>query len=172
MKKSLFSLLFILFGVQALHAGGVKVVPLEGAWEFRQVGKEEWLPATVPGTVHTDLLANGQIPDPFAYGSESQLQWIGKSDWEYRLRFDIPRRVFRFEHIELLFDGIDTYADIYLNDSLILSPSNMFREWVLEVKPLLRQAQNELRIVFFSPIKMAMKPLPRASGLIVHWGFG
>lgn len=53
-------------------------------WEFRQAGNENWLPATVPGTVHTDLLANKVIEDPYYRLNEKQLQWIDKADWEYR----------------------------------------------------------------------------------------
>lgn len=155
MKKIFLAWTFVCCGILMSFGAGVKKVPLAGDWEFRQVGKEDWHPATIPGTVHTDLLANGLIPDPFSNGSEAQLQWIGESDWEYRLRFDIPRRVFRFEHIELVFDGLDTYADIYLNDSLIGSPGNMFTSWTRDVKAVLRQVQNELRLVFHSPIKKA-----------------
>lgn len=156
MKKPLLLLTHLIFFFQIGWAGGVKLVPMDGHWEFRQLNQGEWLPATVPGTVHTDLLANGLIPDPFAAGSEAQLQWIGEADWEYRLVFDIPRRVFRFDHIDLLLDGIDTYADVFLNDSLILSPHNMFLSWSSSVKSLLRETGNELRLVLYSPIKKAV----------------
>src|ERR1035438_6876183 len=70
------------------------VLALDHGWEFRQVtaGAQEaesgWLPATVPGDVHLDLLANKKIPDPFFRDNESKLQWIENESWEYRLNFD------------------------------------------------------------------------------------
>ncbi|MEZ4983030.1 MAG: hypothetical protein R2769_15890 [Saprospiraceae bacterium] len=58
---------------------------LNGEWKFRKVGDEKWMPATVPGTVHTDLYDNGVIENPFYRTNESKLQWIDKEDWEYQL---------------------------------------------------------------------------------------
>ena len=57
---------------------------LTGAWQFRQAGTDEWLPATVPGGVHTDLLALGRIPDPFVGDNERRVAWVAKADWAYR----------------------------------------------------------------------------------------
>ncbi len=65
----------------------MKIQSLAGAWEFRQVGTEEWLPASVPGGVHTDLLALGRIPDPFVADNEKRVQWVAESDWVYRYQF-------------------------------------------------------------------------------------
>ena len=57
------------------------VIELDSGWQFREAGSEgEWLPATVPGTVHTDLLAAGKIPDPFYGDNEKDLQWIGEKE--------------------------------------------------------------------------------------------
>ena len=61
--------------------------PLTGKWQFQQVGKEEWLPANVPGSVHTDLMAIGRIPDPFVADNEKRVQWVAESDWVYRTSF-------------------------------------------------------------------------------------
>ena len=63
---------------------------LSGAWEFRQAGTEEWLPAAVPGGVHTDLLALGRIPDPFVGDNEKRVMWVAEADWEYRRSFLSP----------------------------------------------------------------------------------
>ena len=65
----------------------MNVQTLTGAWHFRQVGTEEWLAATVPGGVHTDLLALGRIPDPFVGDNEKHVQWVAEADWEYRYQF-------------------------------------------------------------------------------------
>lgn len=65
---------------------------LNSGWKFRQRDSGAWLPATVPGTVHTDLLANGKIEDPFYRTNELQLQWIDKKDWEYRTEFSFRKQ--------------------------------------------------------------------------------
>ena len=60
----------------------MKVQSLVEDWEFRQTGTQNWLPATVPGGVHTDLLNLGKIPDPFVADNEKHVQWVAESDWE------------------------------------------------------------------------------------------
>ena len=80
----------------------MKVQSLAGAWEFRQAGAEEWLPASVPGGVHTDLLALGRIPDPFVSDNEKRVQWVAEADWEYRYRFVAESKLLRQPHIWLV----------------------------------------------------------------------
>ena len=83
---------------------------ISGPWQFREAGTGDWLPATVPGTVHTDLLANKKIPDPFYRTNERDLQWIDKKDWEYQTTFDMDAATLAQRHIELCFAGLDTYC--------------------------------------------------------------
>ncbi|SMO52427.1 beta-mannosidase [Solitalea koreensis] len=131
-------------------------INLNTAWKFKQVDKQEWLPATVPGTVHTDLLANKQIPDPFFRNNEKEVQWVEKKDWVYETSFKADNLMARYDNIDLSFDGLDTYADVFLNDSLILRSDNMFVGHTLEVKHFLKPGDNKLRIVFHSPINYVM----------------
>src|SRR5277367_3080913 len=81
---------------------------LPAVWKFREAGTDAWLAATVPGTVHTDLLAAGKIPDPFYRTNERDLQWIDKKDWEYQTTLDIDAATLAHDHIELCFAGLDT----------------------------------------------------------------
>ncbi len=127
-------------------------------WRFRQVSKTEWYPATVPGCVHTDLLANQLIDDPFYRDNESKLQWIEGEDWEYRTTFRFDGKLMASQHIDLVCDGLDTFATIYLNDEKILTTDNMFRTWRVDVKTFLRAGDNELRIVFESATEK-IKPI-------------
>ena len=106
-------------------------------WQFRQTGTNNWLPATVPGCVHTDLLNNGKIDDPYFGNNEQKLQWIEKENWEYLSSFNLDENILENQRIELVFEGLDTYAKVYLNDSLLLSADNMFREWTINCKPYL-----------------------------------
>ena len=133
---------------------------LDKGWEFRQIVAEtqdngEWLPATVPGDVHLDLLANKKIPDPFFRDNEAKLQWIENASWEYRVSFDVTPELLGRSNVDLVFDGIDAAAQVFINDAPVLDANNMFRIWRVPVKAHLRTGKNLLRIVFPSPIQAA-----------------
>ena len=126
-------------------------------WTFNQLGENQWLPATVPGTVHTDLLDNDKIEDPFYRLNELDLQWIDKVDWEYKTTFLVDKEILGKDVVELDFKGLDTYAEVSLNGTNILSADNMFREWNADVKDLLKEGENEIHILFKSPIVEGLK---------------
>ncbi|WP_203532632.1 beta-mannosidase [Draconibacterium halophilum] len=126
-------------------------------WTFNQVGEDEWLPATVPGTVHTDLLANEKIEDPFYRLNELDQQWIDKTDWEYKSTFMVDKSFLKRDKVVIDFEGLDTYADVFVNGEKVLSADNMFREWQIDVKNLLKEGENEMHIVFRSPIKEGLE---------------
>lgn len=145
------SLLFILL-IPASLLSQVNEITLTSNWKFRKVGESAWLNATVPGTVHTDLLSNKKIKDPFSPGAEQKLKWIEEADWEYETTFPCDPKTLTKQNAELHFEGLDTYAKVYLNDSLILQANNMFRSWTIEIKRHLR-SQNKLKIVFTSAVR-------------------
>jgi beta-mannosidase len=130
---------------------------IERNWTFRQVGENDWLPADVPGTVHTDLLANKKIEDPFYRMNEHNLQWIDKVDWEYKTKFSVTKNLLHYDKIEIGFKGLDTYADVFVNGKKMLAADNMFREWKIDVKKVLKEGENELHIVLRSPINEGIK---------------
>lgn len=158
------SLLVASFVYTSAHAqtGARTRVVLNSGWTFREVGKGEWRRAKVPGSVHTDLLANKLIEDPFYRDNEPKLQWIGKTDWEYRTTFDVPAATLARRHVELVFDGLDTYATVFVNDRPVLEADNMFRTWRVDARPSLKVGSNTLRVVFRSPIN---EILPRMKTL-------
>ncbi|HSC37744.1 MAG TPA: glycoside hydrolase family 2 protein, partial [Chitinophagaceae bacterium] len=123
---------------------------LASGWQFREQDEAAWHPARVPGEVHTDLLANKIIPDPFYRDNEKKLQWIEKEDWEYRTSFSVPAALLGKKQLDLVFDGLDTYADVYLNGKLVLNADNMFRQWKVAVKDKLIAGKNILFIHFRS----------------------
>jgi beta-mannosidase len=165
--RSLVATAFYLFG--CLLFGSLVVLPLEAAepssrnldsgWQFRAVANtdrsdvKEWHPAQVPGVVQTDLLHNNLIPDPFDRDNEFRLQWIGLADWEYQTTFQVDAAALAHEHVDLVFDGLDTFADAYLNDQAVLHADNMFRHWRIPAKTVLKTGPNTLRIVFHSAIE-------------------
>jgi beta-mannosidase len=124
---------------------------LNGAWQVSQTGKDDWIPASVPGCVHTDLLAAGKIPDPFYRDNEKMVQWVGDSDWTYRRTFDVPEDVLKNDRVLLRCEGLDTLARISLNGNEIGRADNMFRLWEFDVKPFLRAGENAIEVTFESP---------------------
>lgn len=154
--------------IAALAAGAAQAAPLDAralhqGWEFRLVPGDpeaaahpaatQWHAAQVPGHVHTDLLAAKLIDDPYVGAREAQLQWIGLAQWEYRSRFDVEAATLKRAHNELVFDGLDTFATVYLNGKPLLKADNSFRTWRASAQGRLRERGNELRIVFDSPIR-------------------
>lgn len=128
----------------------------------RDLSRENWMlktgndlhfkfyPAKVPGTVHTDLLANKIISDPFFGENEKQLQWIEKNDWLYTMDFNVSKAELANENCILQFDGLDTYAEVSLNGTKIITADNMFRIWKADVKKLLKVGKNMLHVQFHS----------------------
>ena len=162
----LLSVIICFSGCKLSHTGGVKITGLSNNWQFRQVGQKEWLPAIVPGTVHTDLYNNRKIEDPYYRLNELDMQWIDKTDWEYRTSFEADESLLRHNRIELEFKGLDTYAEVSVNGRLVLKADNMFREWKADVKSTLKKGQNELVIVFRSPIIEGIKKYD-ANGYVI-----
>ncbi|MCH5232386.1 MAG: glycoside hydrolase family 2 protein [Muribaculaceae bacterium] len=161
-------LLFLLF----FSLSGLALVnkqDLGGKWQFKSNRDSKFREATVPGTVHTDLLNLGEIPDPFIEQNERLVQWIDKEDWIYETTFEIDDETFNRENIVLNFEGIDNYGDVWLNDSLILNANNMFREWEVPVKGIVNNGQNKLRVYLHSPIKVDM---PKYDALPFHYEAG
>ena len=138
------------------------VLNLDHGWQFRQVAAGQaaengWLPATVPGDVHLDLMANKKIPDPFYRDNEARLQWIEKESWEYKLNFDVTAALLSRSNVDLVFDGLDAASEVYLNGAKVLEANNMFRVWRVPAKAHLHPGKNELRVLFPSPDTAAEK---------------
>ncbi len=130
---------------------------LSGGWSFRLAGTTAWHPAQVPGEVHTDLLRNGLIPDPYRNFNADSVQWIEDKDWEYTCTIHADAALLMNEHIDLVFKGLDTFAEVWLNDSLLGRANNMFRTWEWPVKELLKPGENTLKVIFRSAVREGMK---------------
>jgi len=124
---------------------------LNGNWQVSQTGKSDWIPATVPGCVHTDLLAAGKIPDPFYRDNEKDVQWVGESDWIYQRTFTVPDEVLKNDRVLLRCEGLDTLATIKINGQEIGRSDNMFRLWEFDAKPILHAGENTIEVSFESP---------------------
>lgn len=122
-------------------------------WQFKQARLSNWHAAKVPGVVQTDLMANDMLPDPFYRLNEKEVQWVDKEDWEYKTTFQLTPKMLEQQHIVMNLEGLDTYADVYINDSLVLRANNMFRTWNIPVTKLVKTDMNTLRVFFHSPLK-------------------
>ncbi|MGM0484697.1 MAG: beta-mannosidase [Candidatus Krumholzibacteriota bacterium] len=127
---------------------GVIRIDLARGWSFRRAGGKNELPAEVPGCVHTDLLAAGLIPDPFIGTNHLELRWIESESWEYLTEFEAGPALCGKEHIYMFFEGLDTFADVYLNGRLLLKADNMFRRWRADCSEIIVAGKNRLRVVF------------------------
>jgi len=158
---------------------------LEGIWRFRQAGTVPWLAANVPGGVHTDLLALGRIPDPFFGDNELKVQWVGESDWEYRKTFRAYPKLLAESNIFLVCGGLDTLAEVSLNGKMLGKTDNQFRAYRFDVTGILKNGENELAVLFRSPLafiraRQEERPLigggdipggPHLRKAPYHWGW-
>ncbi|HTR43059.1 MAG TPA: glycoside hydrolase family 2 protein [Pseudomonadales bacterium] len=130
---------------------------LNGVWSVSEADKPEWLEATVPGCAHTDLMAAGKIPDPFYRENEEAVQWVGKSNWIYKRTFTVSDDVLKNDRVLLRCEGLDTLTTITINGQQIGKTDNMFRLWEFDVKPVLKNGNNEIQIQFDSPYPVMEK---------------
>jgi len=122
-------------------------------WTFNKQNETKKHKATIPGTVHTDLFQNQLIPDPFFGNNEKQLQWIENENWEYETHFTLSESELKNQNIDLEFEGLDTYATVYLNGKVVLEADNMFRKWSISAKSYLKIGSNHLKVVFHSAVQ-------------------
>jgi beta-mannosidase len=136
---------------------------LHTGWQLREIDpalsdadhlatQEGWLPASVPGTVYQDLIAQGRIPDPFLGCNEANVQWVAERDWLYRLDFDF-NDADRRETMTLAFEGLDTFAQVWLNGERVLVSDNMFVPARVDVTQRLRTGANTLCLRFDSALR-------------------
>lgn len=150
--KRLIIFIFILVSANAIAVERT----LHDSWRFRQGSSEIWHPAEVPGCVHLDLMRERMIEDPFFRLNERGVQWVDKEDWMYETRFTPSAGELSSDSQELVFYGLDTYADVYLNHQRIAETDNMHRTWRCDVKGIMKEGENLLEVYFHSPIKRNM----------------
>ena len=106
------------------------------------------VPASVPGCVHTDLLGAGLVPDPYLDRNELGLEWIGRSTWSYSTTFAADPA--GGERSDLVFEGLDTVAEVRVNGTVVARTANMNRTYRVDVRDALRAGDNELTVEFGS----------------------
>jgi len=141
-----------------------KVVELDSDycdWYFSIGKNKKQYMAIVPGSNINDLICNKIIPNPYIDNNISQHQWIEDSTFTYVTAFDLEvRNEFKYE---IIFEGLDTYAEVYLNNELAIKGNNMFVSYQKDITTLLRDGTNLLKIVFKSAIEVGKQKAKRAS---------
>ena len=122
-------------------------------WVMHSTNDPDPIPAVVPGSVYNDYLLNGKMEDPYFRDNEMKALQLMEQDFVYETVFTPDPELFRSERIVLEFLGIDTVADVFLNGVLLGHVENMHRTWRFEVKELLLEGENTLRVVLYSPTK-------------------
>ena len=102
----------------------------------------------VPSVIQADMYENGLIPHPYKSNVEPQLLWIPQHEWVYSLDFRAEDYILREDVIELVFEGLDTYADVWFNGEKIIHSDNMFRTYSYDVKDLIKE-NNKIKIKFY-----------------------
>lgn len=121
-------------------------------WEFFHPLRKEWVKAEKSGSVQEILISKGELPDPFVGMNENKFDWIENYEWEYRSIFSSDSIDITKNKIELQLPWVDTYAKIYLNDSLILETSNSFLPYFIQIKKRIKKGNNLIKVVFTPPI--------------------
>ncbi|KAM5540332.1 hypothetical protein V8D89_005790 [Ganoderma adspersum] len=136
------------------------VMELHDGWTFTQVGGSEvvkdgeWLPVrNFPTTVHVELLEHKKIPDPFVGLHEWDVQWIGEVDWAFKTSLTASEAEVAAENVDLVFDGLDTFAVVELNGRKILETENQFIGHRVPVKQYLQAGENTLLLTFSSAFR-------------------
>lgn len=126
---------------------------LNGVWQMQQDGWEEWIPASVPGSVYNDLLKAGRMEDPYWRANETKALALMEYDYHYRRSFRVEKELLAHDEVVLFCAGLDTLAEIRINGQVIGTADNMHREWEYPVKSYLAEGENEIQITFSSPTR-------------------
>ncbi|WP_337103697.1 beta-mannosidase [Paenibacillus sp. YIM B09110] len=123
---------------------------LDGTWQLTHERSHEAYRAQVPGFVQRDLALAGVVPDENDPLFESKVEWIEHDDWEYRRKFSLSEEMLQSDALDLLFEGIDTYASVTLNGVEIGKTELMFVPYRFGIKGVAK-LENELVVSISSP---------------------
>ncbi|HEX3054468.1 MAG TPA: glycoside hydrolase family 2 protein [Aggregatilineaceae bacterium] len=143
-------------------------ISLSGEWELYRAGENQSIRAVVPGCVHLDLLRAKQIEDPFYDDNESDLLWIGETDWTYTRRFRVTAEFLQQPTILVRCHGLDTLAAVEINGIAVGKADNMFRVWEFDVKRLLQVGENTISVRFDAPMPY-LRAKEAETGVLPGW---
>ncbi len=130
---------------------------LNGAWKMKRTDENDWLEASVPGSVYNDLLNAGKMKDPFYRDNEYEVLALSGYDYEYKRTFPVDGDVLEHDEVLLRCEGLDTLCELFINGENILNANNMHRTYEVDIKDIITPGENEIRIVFRSPVEYGLK---------------
>ncbi len=139
----------------------MELISLDGEWTLTQEERNINIPIEVPESVFEALLINQKIEDPFYGENESKVAWVYNSDWKFEKEFVINAEFLECKNILLRFKGIDTIAEIYLNNELLGHTNNMFVSYDIDVKSKLKEGINKLKVIIKSPTNYALEEIKK-----------
>ncbi|MBM3473338.1 MAG: hypothetical protein FJX75_08735 [Armatimonadetes bacterium] len=157
----------------------MKTISLDGKWAVRPeafdcagvaglarvlAARDGWLDATVPGEVHLDLMRAGQMPDPVIGANAPDCRWPETRSWWFRVEFEVRPDFLPYERQQLVFDGLDLYAQVFVNGELIGEAANAFVPAVFDAKPYLVEGPNELVVRLTAGSELAADATPAGQG--------
>ena len=146
--RILVALSVIMLLAECTHRQPVVEQPLTQGWMLTGDTLINKLSVTVPSVVQQNLYDAGLIPHPYLGTLENDLLWISDHPWTYSLDFNVDANLLNKDVVELVFEGIDTYAEVRLNGEKLFDADNQFRIWKKDVKPLLKPKNNHLEVSF------------------------
>jgi beta-mannosidase len=151
------TVLVVLFLLKALTVSySAEIANLSGEWTVSEAtGKYANLKATVPGGIYTDLMNNKIIGDIFYGNNDTETRWVAEASWTYKREFLVDDGLLNHNTVNLVFEGLDTFSTILINNVEIGTSQNMFVRYIFDVKEVLQSGNNTIEVRFASPIKMA-----------------
>jgi beta-mannosidase len=151
------TVLVVLFLLKALTVSySAEIANLSGEWTVSEAtGKYANLKATVPGGIYTDLMNNKIIGDIFYGNNDTETRWVAEASWTYKREFLVDDALLNHNTVNLVFEGLDTFSTILINNVEIGTSQNMFVRYIFDVKEVLQSGNNTIEVRFASPIKMA-----------------
>ena len=130
---------------------------LEGVWTLVIEERELHIPITIPGDDHSALIKAGVIGDPYDRQNELDVQWVGRTSSVMHHTFSCTAELAALPQVTLDLESVDTFADVYLNETFIGSCSNMFRSYRFVIHDILKEGVNVLSFSFRSAQEEAQK---------------
>ena len=139
----------------------------QATWRMREADGAQWIPASVPGCIFSDLMAAGKLPDPYYRDQEELAKEASLKDYVYEGRFALTREQLQSDALVLIFHGLDTLCDVLINGQFLLHADNMHRVWTADIKPFAKAGENTLEVRFASAFRYMREHAESGKALVI-----
>ncbi|XP_048365176.1 beta-mannosidase isoform X2 [Sphaerodactylus townsendi] len=152
-RRASWVLLLVALGTDAwlVAPAGPAALSLRGSWRLSNGNGSLVLPGEVPGCAHTALLRQGLIQDPYYRFNDLAYRWISLDNWTYSREFQTPFDVSTWQKVSLIFEGVDTVAEIVVNNLTVGRTNNMFNRYSFDITDVIREV-NAIQVQFLSAV--------------------